>query len=596
MEENFNTLSYYDGESSDFENEGVPPPPKRRRQAKNNWEKLETFDNFEAKVQIKLNGTFVRHTAKELQDGKKIYYNFKIKDCPGKVHLYLPGNSQIVNLLTNGKPHDHDGEGKHGIPSEAKEIIDSLRKDGITQPKLIQTNLRRQGIDPPSRTQISNRINYLNSKDENRIVSLGQISDLCRRSSEIPTQMDDAFVAGYSIEFEIKRFSLFMSTKRLLSMTSQCKLLQADATYKLNWEGFPVLVVGTSDKDSHFHPFGIAITSGETVEDFSSVFQVLKGYDENFEPEVLVADCAEAITNAFQTVFRVEFKRVYCWFHVKQNVKKFLKSSKIPESQKKGISFDIDCLQLADNEEEFNIAKKLFIKKWKTGDTKDFYDYFETEYLNQRNGWYEGYAPGYPCTNNGPEAINATIKNENTFRKRLPLGELFVTLKKIVSGWSLDRNPVSLDCKIFATSPTYSLQLQTKSFNWSIDKKRAPLKSKKGCPGTVVYYITPSGLPALKSEDIIQYNNKMCKKTWTKFDTYKKCKERLWIVNYNEEEWSSSRCNYTSFKKKYMCKHVMGIAVIRKDFTVRDEAVTVPVGTKRPRGRPAKARRALLVD
>ena len=45
-----------------------------------------------------------------------------------------------------------------------------------------------------------------------------------------------------------------------MGILHKSKVIQADATYKLNWPGFPVMVVGTSDMDRKFHPGGIAIT------------------------------------------------------------------------------------------------------------------------------------------------------------------------------------------------------------------------------------------------------------------------------------------------------------------------------------------------
>ena len=43
----------------------------------------------------------------------------------------------------------------------------------------------------------------------------------------------------------------------------------SDATYKIVYEGYPVLTIGTTDKSKQFHPFGLAITYEEQTEDFS---------------------------------------------------------------------------------------------------------------------------------------------------------------------------------------------------------------------------------------------------------------------------------------------------------------------------------------
>jgi hypothetical protein len=54
------------------------------------------------------------------------------------------------------------------------------------------------------------------------------------------------------------------------------KKIHADATYKLLWQGFPVLIVGTTDLDRHFHSFGMAVCSNETTQDFRFVFRGLQ--------------------------------------------------------------------------------------------------------------------------------------------------------------------------------------------------------------------------------------------------------------------------------------------------------------------------------
>ena len=49
----------------------------------------------------------------------------------------------------------------------------------------------------------------------------------------------------------------------------------ADATYKTNYENYPSLTIGTTDKKKSFHPFGIALTFNETEKDFKFIFKVI---------------------------------------------------------------------------------------------------------------------------------------------------------------------------------------------------------------------------------------------------------------------------------------------------------------------------------
>ena len=49
-----------------------------------------------------------------------------------------------------------------------------------------------------------------------------------------------------------------------------------DSTYKLNWQGFPVIMIGTTDKAKHYHPFGLALSTDETSEDYAFACNSLK--------------------------------------------------------------------------------------------------------------------------------------------------------------------------------------------------------------------------------------------------------------------------------------------------------------------------------
>jgi len=182
------------------------------------------------------------------------------------------------------------------------------------------------------------------------------------------------------------------------------------------WNGFPVLLVGTSDKNRKFFPIGLAVTSSETTADFAFIFESLKkSYTEEYpgeqyEPSVVVADCADAISSAVELEFTENVKRVHCWAHVIRNVDK--KLCKVKEKHyRESIRADIVQLQLAKTEEEFDAASHLWLKKWENNEnTADFVQYFNDEYIQKCSGWYEGRACGFPSTNNNLEAINNLLK------------------------------------------------------------------------------------------------------------------------------------------------------------------------------------------
>jgi SWIM zinc finger len=69
------------------------------------------------------------------------------------------------------------------------------------------------------------------------------------------------------------------------------------------------------------------------------------------------------------------------------------------------------------------------------------------------------------------------------------------------------------------------------------------------------------------------------KRSWKSFDSYKTCVNRMWILKFNIANWRISTCSCPVFLKDFICKHVVGIAIINKVFDVRPEAKTVPIGT-----------------
>lgn len=120
-------------------------------------------------------------------------------------------------------------------------------------------------------------------------------------------------------------FYLFASTKRLIAMCQKANHLCIDATHKVVYQGFPVFLIGTTDRMRAFHPFGFAMCSRENHEAFAFVLQSIVElnmtiFNYKYEPEYIMADGAESITKALRLTFNHEYKRGMCWFHVTQNI------------------------------------------------------------------------------------------------------------------------------------------------------------------------------------------------------------------------------------------------------------------------------------
>ena len=85
-------------------------------------------------------------------------------------------------------------------------------------------------------------------------ILLSDILNWCTNNQDIPEDDDDVFASNFDVssnENGEPTMRLFFTTKRLIRITASNKVhICADATYKLNWQGNPVLIVGTTDQNS----------------------------------------------------------------------------------------------------------------------------------------------------------------------------------------------------------------------------------------------------------------------------------------------------------------------------------------------------------
>lgn len=456
---------------------------------------------------------------------------------------------------------------------------------------MILSALQKKGISQPTNVQLKNFLQNQRSKLQPPVISIGELEALCIKYQEIPQNLNQPYVVHHKNQCEGDLwFGFLISTPKLISFMQQSSALHCDATYKLSWHGYPVLVVGISDKDKQFHPIAMAVTSGETSNDYEFVFEGIKKHaDQNYSPNILIADSAEAITNAFTTVFNpINFLRIYCWFHVTQNIDK--KQSLVSKEIWTTLRSDISFLQIASSPSVFNAAKKLWSKKYENL-VPNFHQYFWKEYIENRSNWYEGYAIGFPSTNNGLESTNNVIKSQGTFRERLSMAGLFSFMLNQTENWSLERDATSQNCKLFSHIPTINLQIETKAYNWYKSKPDVQFRTSQEY---ITYFVAASGTPRLKPDDITKYLRLLENKSWKTFDTYKSNMTRLWKIQFYKTDWIKSTCTCSCFLKDFMCKHIVGLAITNKLHQVRPEAKTVPLGEKRKPGRPSKAKKALL--
>jgi len=580
------------------------------------WNFEKHFPNVEeAKAAINGEKCWSYAFANKTEEGMKVYYRcnrvkFRGKQCDAGIHLVHDSRSDEVNLFRANADHKHDNnESKSILSVEAKELIKELFKLKA-KPKRIREIFIERAITPiPSEIQLRNQLVHIRKEIYGPpTISLGELEHWLNLSSAIPESDDQAFVVNYQVIYNDEddnpdaseddddeenndgpKFRFFISSKRLLKLVSTSTILNADATYKLIWQGYPVLIVGTTDLDRHFHSIGLGVCTDEKTADFKFIFSSIniglgKINESLFNPDVLVSDAAGAIRKAYEKVFR-KTEMVMCWAHMRRNCVKNIETLVSKDDQDEMIE-DIDQLQLSQSTEIFKRAVSLFIKKWKTKNAKEFLQYMNKKWLSTHNSWYEGYKHFTPSTNNGLESNNRIIKDEQTIRERVPLSRFSQQALEIVSKWSL---AYPRDLKVFINKPTIGTPLWTQAYQWAKQNKTILSVSAEN---TTCYYVPAGDAMTINQDDIDKFERML----WTTFEKFKRRAFSIWCTTFPNDntKWSEGRCNCPDFFKKFICKHVVGIAIRLKFCRAPGIAKSVSIGKRLPRGRPSKAKKALL--
>ncbi|CAH2085242.1 unnamed protein product [Euphydryas editha] len=226
----------------------------------------------------------------------------------------------------------------------------------------------------------------------------------------------------------------------------------------------------------------------------------------------------------------------------------------------------------------FQSALAAFIIKY--ADQREFITYFKKEWVYQNRNWYLGSSKGSPITNNALESFNRSIKECHTLRERFPLSRFLVVVSDMVKEWS-----GTYQMESFSNSPSIELKDWTAGYQWAKSGRKVVVLKADSMKKT--YLIASSG------ESTVQFGQ-----DWSSFDEYKQVAFAYWTVELpiNKDQWKTGECNCPQFFKDYICKHVIGLAIRLKYVTPPAEAKNIPIGIKRKRGRPAKARPALIVQ
>lgn len=86
--------------------------------------------------------------------------------------------------------------------------------------------------------------------------------------------------------------------------------------------------------------------------------------------------------------------------------------------------------------------------------------------------------------------------------------------------------------------------------------------------------------------------------TWIEFSDYLDNNFKEWTVQLPKDQqntsWIEGYCDCPIYLKMFICKHIVGLALRLKYEKAPPEAKNMMIGQKRKRGRPSKAKKALI--
>ena len=554
----------------------------------------------------------------------------KYVKCTHEYKIIFPAVDQSVIVQETGT-HMHQLDDEYVSTSvgfcwsiSATEVVMNGVKASST-PKVILRALRDQGCFPdgvePTKIQLYNKIAHV-KKVCNLAESLDNTHELrekIKQYLEIPENDIESYVAHAKIEDENNdeevRFVIIFTTKRILRYMKQSNNIHLDCTYRLNWNKFPVCVVGTSNVTGYFFPTMTILTSHEDTRALIEIYSFV--HSEGIHPRFRMGDGAPAITKAGEEVFGkcshpdcTHATRLMCWSHVHRNITPRMKTiGSIDKKVEKDLLIDIQNIQWSCTIETFEPLVSLLEEKYLKNETfsqrmlkalDEFFQYFRTVWVTSKERfWFESANPFKSSNNQGVEGVNKDIKQSQTFRKRLPIGSFIDVQLRMCQEWSLsDSSLLEANREKHLFTQPHGLKLRTNGYEWlqnnkensSIVKLSAKNVQKTLLENVSTIFAVPSSKTSTTGLSLKDCAKERLKSRFdvsrhSNFDEAMKIRQSCHII---EQVGTDYFCDCHEGIKGRMCIHSVGLMYKCGQLEVTSDVRSKPLGQKRQRGRPKK--------
>ena len=560
----------------------------------------------------------------------KYFQRSQYLPCQKEIRIVFPADSLEVFVQESGR-HEHI-ENPDFIDKSLGFRWSRLATDTIVMgiqngatPKVMLRNMRDKNCfsdsDEPTLIQLYNKISHMKNimNLAEHIENTHQMRQKIENHLEVPDNDIEGYIPYHSIQDDVEqnektRFVVIFSTKRLISFLSKSEVLHIDATYRLNWQGYPVIIVGVSSATGKFFGSLSVLSSHEDSEAWSEIYKYIHSL--NIHPRFRMSDGAQSITKAgFETFGDCEdclgSERLMCWSHVHRALVPQLKHlSTLDKNVAKSVLGDIEEIQWSATNENFKTLVNLLEIKYVNNSSyspeivaalKLFFKYFQSVWVDsQEHKWYEGSNPFGSSNNQGIEGKNKSIKSSHTFWKKMPLGSFFDVMLRMVHEWSLEDNSLlGAERKNILFSKPDGLKMRSNGYQWYNDHKSnnnyAEIKLQGRNVQTLMKNVSsiwaiPSSQTkqselALKDIAKQRLSHRFNSSLLTSFDEYLKIRSSCYLV---EQIGSEFFCDCYEGMKARVCKHAVGLMYKTGVLEISSDVRSKPLGQKRKRGRPKK--------
>ena len=234
------------------------------------WIELQKFENSEAfkcsDLFKKIETDFTKRKTREYVYADVLEYSCKFTrrtgflPCPWTLRVVYPSHNTEVVVETIEGVDNHDHQEDPDFVEEAShnfrwsdEMTDLVEENIHYKPNVILRKLKSANVlgrNIPTKTQLYNKMSALKKAacPRMKILNTHELRQSLANLLETPESKMEAFVPFHEIEDsnddEDPRFTTIFTTTRNMEKMRSDRVLQTDATYRLNWLGFPVFVVG----------------------------------------------------------------------------------------------------------------------------------------------------------------------------------------------------------------------------------------------------------------------------------------------------------------------------------------------------------------